>query len=158
RLGRMTSNLERTGLSATVETGDALSWQPDAPVNAVLLDAPCSATGIFRRHPDVLHRVGARQVAEMAEVQAALLARAAGWIAPGGRLVYATCSLEQAEGEDQIARFLSEHPDFRCVAPAPGILPDGIVASPTGWVRTTPVTLAREGGVDGFFIALLIRD
>jgi 16S rRNA (cytosine967-C5)-methyltransferase len=158
RLGRMESNLERTGLIATVEAGDALKWEPEAPAAAVLLDAPCSATGIFRRHPDVLHRIGARQVAEMAEIQAALLARAADWVIPGGRLVYATCSLECAEGEDQIEEFLASRPDFRCESPAEGILPIGVAPSPEGWVRTTPATLSGSGGVDGFFIALLVRN
>ncbi len=157
RLGRLESNLERTGLSAEVEVGDALKWEPAAPADAILLDAPCSATGIFRRHPDVLHRIGPRQVEEMAEIQAALLARAADWIAPGGSLVYATCSLESAEGEDQIERFIADRPDFQCVAPAPGVLPGGISAAPEGWVRATPVTLADAGGVDGFFIAHLTR-
>ncbi|HEX7857471.1 MAG TPA: RsmB/NOP family class I SAM-dependent RNA methyltransferase [Sphingobium sp.] len=157
RLTRLVANLERTGLTATVEAGDALKWSPEAPADAVLLDAPCSATGIFRRHPDVLHRVGPRQVAEMAEIQEALLARAADWIGTGGRLVYATCSLERAEGEEQIERFLSGRPDFRCIALQPDILPEGIVASPEGWVRTTPETLAASGGTDGFFIALLER-
>jgi len=155
RLTRMEANLERTGLTASVAVGDALKWEPEGRADAVLLDAPCSATGIFRRHPDVLHRVGSRQVAEMAEVQAALLNRAAEWIAPGGRVVYATCSLERAEGEDQVARFLSARPDFRCVAPDG--LPEGIPASPEGWVRTTPETLADKGGTDGFFIAMLAR-
>src|SRR3546814_12384113 len=77
-------------------------WQPDALADAVLLDAPCSATGIFRRHPEVLHRIEARQIADMAELQAELLARAAAWVKPGGTLVYATCSLERAEGEEPI--------------------------------------------------------
>ncbi|MET0363751.1 MAG: RsmB/NOP family class I SAM-dependent RNA methyltransferase, partial [Sphingobium sp.] len=158
RTTRMEANLERTGLAATVAVGDALKWTPDAPADAVLLDAPCSATGIFRRHPDVLHRVGPRQIAEMAEIQEALLARAADWIVPGGSLVYATCSLEQAEGEEQVARFLGNRPDFRCAAPAPGVLPDGIGASPEGWIRTTPETLMDRGGADGFFIAHLVRE
>lgn len=157
RTGRLEGNLMRTGLSASVMVGDALKWQPEGPVDAVLLDAPCSATGIFRRHPDVLHRVGARQVAEMAEIQTAMLDRTADWIAPGGRLAYATCSLERAEGEEQIARFLNDRPDFRCVAPEPGILPEGITAAPEGWIRTTPETLSDKGGTDGFFIALLAR-
>ncbi|MET0241805.1 MAG: RsmB/NOP family class I SAM-dependent RNA methyltransferase [Sphingobium sp.] len=157
RLQRMTSNLERTGLTADVLADDALSWTPEGTADAVLLDAPCSATGIFRRHPDVLHRVGARQVEEMAGVQEALLARTADWIAPGGRLVYATCSLERAEGEEQVARFLSARPEFRCAAPAAGILPEGVEAAPEGWIRTTPGTLVDAGGVDGFFIALLER-
>ena len=158
RLGRLTDNLARTGLDAAVDVADALKWTPEVPADAVLLDAPCSATGIFRRHPDVLHRVGPRQIAEMAEMQAALLARAADWVVPGGRLLYATCSLERAEGEDQIARFLDQHAGFRCVSPGPDTLPAGIVATTEGWVRTTPETLEAAGGVDGFFIALLARD
>jgi len=158
RIGRMEANLARTQLSARVEAGDALKWEPSEPADAILLDAPCSATGIFRRHPDVMHRVGPRQIAEMAELQAALLARTADWLAPGGRLVYATCSLEQAEGEEQIARFLADRPDFRRVAPPEGALPAGIVPATDAFIRTTPETLAESGGVDGFFIALLQRD
>ncbi|HEX7873721.1 MAG TPA: transcription antitermination factor NusB [Sphingobium sp.] len=158
RTTRMEANLDRTGLIAEVVVGDALKWAPEALADAVLLDAPCSATGIFRRHPDVLHRVGPRQIAEMAEIQEALLIRAAEWIVPGGSLVYATCSLERAEGEEQIARFLASRPDFRIAPPAPGVLPDGIVASPEGWIRTTPETLAGAGGADGFFIAHLVRE
>jgi 16S rRNA (cytosine967-C5)-methyltransferase len=158
RLARVEANLARTNLTATVEAGDALKWEPAEQADAILLDAPCSATGIFRRHPDVMHRVGPRQIAEMAEVQQALLVRTADWLAPGGRLVYATCSLERAEGEEQIARFLGERPDFRLVLPPEGALPPGIVPTPEGYVRTTPETLAEAGGVDGFFIALLQRE
>ena len=108
----MSENLARTGLAADIVAADLRQWQPPAPVDAILLDAPCSATGIYRRHPDVLHRIGLRQIADLAELQAQLLARAADWLTPGGRIVYATCSLEQAEGEDQIARFLDARPDF----------------------------------------------
>lgn len=157
RLARLQENLERTGLAADTHVADALGWTPDGPVDAVLIDAPCSATGIFRRHPDVLHRVGPRQIAESADLQARLLGRAAEWLAPGGRLVYATCSLEPAEGEEQLARFLAARPDFRCLAPPPGILPAGIAPAGEGHVRTTPLTLSEVGGVDGFFIALLGR-
>src|SRR3546814_13509333 len=81
----------------TLFRSDIRRWQPDALADAVLLDAPCSATGIFRRHPEVLHRIEARQIADMAELQAELLARAAAWVKPGGTLVYATCSLERAD-------------------------------------------------------------
>src|SRR3546814_191528 len=93
RLERLRANMERTGLAAEIVQGDIRSWEPGAPVDAILLDAPCSATGIFRRHPDVLHRVEPRQIAEMAALQTDLLARAARWVKPGGTLVYATCSL-----------------------------------------------------------------
>ena len=142
RLDRLRANLTRTGLSAEVIAADALEWEPSAPFDAVLLDAPCTATGTCRRHPDVLHRIGPAQIAEMAELQAGLLGRAAGWLAPGGRLVYAVCSLEPEEGEAQAARIsLTVDP----------IALDGFAATPEGWLRTDPGTI--EGGLDGFFIA-----
>ncbi|MFV0624815.1 RsmB/NOP family class I SAM-dependent RNA methyltransferase [Sphingomonas sp. ac-8] len=157
RLARLSENLERTGLSAKVAAADALKWKPAAPVDALLLDAPCSATGIFRRHPDVLHRVRPAVIAEAAELQARLLARAADWVKPGGRLVYATCSLEREEGEAQVERFLADRADYRLVPAAPELLPEGIAPSPQGWVRTLPGMLAEQGGLDGFFIARLDR-
>lgn len=157
RLERLSQNLARTGLSAQVVTADLRNWQPDAPVDAVLLDAPCTATGIYRRHPDVLHRIGPRQIEELAELQGELLERAAAWVKPGGRIVYATCSLERAEGEDQIARFLSAHDDFAIDPARAEELPNGIVPSAEGWVRTLPDTLAGQGGADGFFIVRLVR-
>ena len=157
RLERLTENLERSGLGDKVDTaqGDALLWEPATPADLVLLDAPCSATGIFRRHPDVLHRAGPRQIADMAEVQAALLERAAGWLKPGGILIYATCALEQAEGEEQIAAFLARHPHFGIVPAQTEELPAGIVPTPHGTVRTLPGMLEEAGGADGFFIARL---
>jgi 16S rRNA (cytosine967-C5)-methyltransferase len=157
RLERLTDNLTRTGLSAQVVQADLRQWQPDAPVDAILLDAPCTATGIYRRHPDVLHRIGPRQIAELAELQAELLARAADWLTPGGTLVYATCSLERAEGEDQVARFLDHRPDFTLSPVQPDALPHGIAPTPEGWLRTLPDTLAGAGGTDGFFIARLVK-
>ena len=136
---------------------DALDWSPAAPVDALLIDAPCSATGIFRRHPDVLYRAHAGIVADMAALQARLFDRAAAWVRPGGRLVYATCSLEPAEGEEQLGRFLAAHADYRVEPPLPGELPDGIGAHAAGYVRTLPGTLADAGGCDGFFIVRLVR-
>jgi 16S rRNA (cytosine967-C5)-methyltransferase len=130
RTERMRDNLARTGLAASVVRADIAGWQPDEPADAILLDAPCSATGIFRRHPDVLHRIGARQIAELAEVQAALLDRACGWLKPGGRLVYATCSLEPQEGEAQIAALLARRPDMRPLAIATPDLPANIAPAP----------------------------
>lgn len=157
RLERMAENLARSGLAATVQQGDALTWEPDGPADLVLLDAPCSATGIFRRHPDALHRVGARQIAEMADIQTRLLDRAAPWVKPGGMLIYATCSLERAEGEEQIDRFLRDHPAFRVLPPDNADLPAGVTADERGCVRTLPTMLAEAGGLDGFFIARLAR-
>ena len=148
RLERMRANLDRTGLSADLVAADALTWEPGAPFDAVLIDAPCTATGTCRRHPDVLHRIGPRQIAELAELQAALLARAIAWVKPGGRLVYAVCSLERAEGEAQAAGVALTPDPVRADE-----LPAGLVPTPDGWVRTDPAMLAEAGGLDGFFIA-----
>ncbi len=148
RMQRVRDNLERTGLTAEIVVADALKWEPDGPFDAVLLDAPCTATGTARRHPDVLHRIGDRQIAEMAELQRRLLADAERWIVPGGRLVYAVCSLERAEGEDQA--------DAVTLAPeaiAADELPEGLTPTPEGWLRTDPGMLAGAGGLDGFFIS-----
>ena len=155
RLGRLSDNLARTGLSADVVQGDILTWQPTAPADAILLDAPCTATGIFRRHPDVLHRIEAHEIVQMAGLQSELLDRAAGWLKPGGTLVYATCSLERAEGEDQIAGFLQRHRDWAAVPVRPDELPEGIGPDTEGFVRTLPGMLADAGGLDGFFVARL---
>ncbi|KQN80089.1 RsmB/NOP family class I SAM-dependent RNA methyltransferase [Sphingomonas sp. Leaf62] len=157
RMGRLRENLERTGLTASVVTGDALVWKPGEPADAVLLDAPCSATGIFRRHPDVLHRVRPSVIAETAALQARLLARAADWVKPGGRLVYATCSLEPAEGEAQLARFLSGRSDYAVEPASADELPAGVAPHADGYVRTLPGMLAEQGGMDGFFIVRLRR-
>jgi 16S rRNA (cytosine967-C5)-methyltransferase len=123
----------------------------------VLLDAPCSATGIFRRHPDVLHRVSPILIEEAAALQARLLERAAGWVRPGGRLVYATCSLEPVEGETQLEAFLAAHPEYAIEPVRPDELPKGVAPTDRGWLRTLPGMLEAEGGCDGFFIARLRR-
>jgi 16S rRNA (cytosine967-C5)-methyltransferase len=157
RLERLTENLVRTGLTADVVPADLRQWEPDEPVDAILLDAPCTATGIYRRHPDVLHRIGPRQIAEMAQLQEALLARAADWLKPGGRIIYATCSLERAEGEEQVERFLAGRSDFMLIPAETNELPEGIAPTEQGWLRTLPDTLAAQGGTDGFFIARLAR-
>ena len=148
RLQRMQENLARTALAATLVQADALHWEPEVPFDAVLLDAPCTATGTCRRHPDVLHRIGPRQIAELAELQAALLERAQRWVRPGGSLVYATCSLERAEGDDQAATVALTPDPIRADE-----LPAGLQPSPDGTVRTDPGMLPEAGGVDGFFIA-----
>lgn len=148
RLERVRENLQRTGLTAEVVVADAQRWEPEVPFDAVLLDAPCTATGTARRHPDVLHRIGPRHITEMAELQRRLLADAERWIVPGGRLVYAVCSLERAEGEDQAAGVsLAVDPIL------PGELPAGVAPTAQGHVRSDPSMLAEAGGLDGFFIA-----
>ncbi|VWX52868.1 RsmB/NOP family class I SAM-dependent RNA methyltransferase [Novosphingobium sp. 9U] len=148
RLERLRDNLDRTGLSAQVVTADARTWEPDGAYDAILLDAPCSATGTCRRHPDVLHRIGARQIVEMTELQDALLQRASGWLASGGTLVYAVCSLEPEEGEARaMGVALTPNPI------AADELPQGLTPGGEGWVRTDPGMLREVGGLDGFFIA-----
>lgn len=153
RLERLGDNLARTGLTAETVIADALGWDAPEPFDAVLLDAPCSATGIFRRHPDVLHRIGERDIAERAELQSALLDRAADAVAAGGTLVYAVCSLEQAEGEQQASAFLERHSDFSVAPIAAEELPAGIAPNAQGYLRTLPSMLADQGRLDGFFAA-----
>ncbi|WP_310498062.1 transcription antitermination factor NusB [Sandarakinorhabdus sp.] len=152
RLERVRENLARTCLSATLVAGDALRWQPPHGelFDHVLLDAPCSATGIYRRHPDVLHLKGSRDLAPLTLLQAALLRRAAAWLKPGGTLVYATCSLDPREGERIAERIIAGLPRDPIAADE---LPDGLTPTGEGWVRTLPGQLADAGGIDGFFIA-----
>lgn len=148
RLERLGENLKRTGLSANVVLADAFVWEPEEKFDAILLDAPCTATGTSRRHPDVLHRIGARQIADMADVQTRMLERAAGWLKPGGMLVYAVCSLEQEEGEDRACDVNLTPSPIRADE-----LPAGLAPTAEGWLRTDPGMLAEAGGLDGFFIA-----
>jgi len=150
RLGRLSENLARTGLEAELVVGDVLKWEPREKVDAILLDAPCSATGIFARHPDVLHRIRPRDIEQLADVQARMLKRVAGWLKPDGVLVYATCSLEPEEGEG-IAR---QAPDcgLKTIPVETEELVAGVKPTPEGWVRVMP-----GQGRDGFFIARFTR-
>jgi 16S rRNA (cytosine967-C5)-methyltransferase len=148
RLDRLRENLARTSLAAKIWIADALTWEPAEPFDAILLDSPCTATGTCRRHPDVLHRIGPRQIAEMAELQAGLLGRAQRWLKPGGVLVYAVCSLEREEGEGRAAKVT--------LVPFPisaEELPAGLQPTPEGYLRTDPGMLLEAGGLDGFFVA-----
>ena len=150
RLDLLRANLKRTGLQASIVRADALAWEPKHLFDAILLDAPCTATGTARRHPDVLHRITGRQIEEMAELQAALLGRATGWLKPGGVLVYATCSLEREEGGMQLV-----HVPLATEAIEKRELPAGITPQEEGTLRTDPGMLPDEGGLDGFFVARL---
>ena len=157
RLKRLRENLGRTGLEAKLVTADALTWEANRTFDAILLDAPCSATGTFRRHPEVLYRARPAIIRDSAKLQRQLLDRAAAWLKPGGTLVYSVCSLELEEGEKVITGFLEANPDFEVDAPKAGELPDFVTSNDRGWVRILPGLLESEGGLDGFFVARLVR-
>ncbi|PRH85463.1 MFS transporter [Labrys okinawensis] len=161
RLQRLGENLKRLDLKAEVVTADILAWKAE-PFDAVILDAPCSATGTIRRHPDVAWSKSARDIGAVADLQRRMLGRMAGLVKPGGLLVYCTCSLEQEEGEAQIARFLEGNADF-ALEP---VLPDDIggiegAITPGGMLRTLPSLLPDPdpvmAGMDGFFAARMRR-
>lgn len=156
RLVRLDDNLRRLGLRADTVVADLTRWQPDAPADRILLDAPCTATGTIRRHPDLQWLKRPQDIDGLAAVQAQLLDRAARWLAPGGVLVWCTCSLEPEEGPAQIDRLLANRPDIERVP----ITADEIggwssLLTPAGDVRSRPDHLAEFGGIDGFHISRL---
>jgi len=161
RLARLRENLKRLRLDAKVVAADILSW-PGEAFDGVILDAPCSATGTIRRHPDVAWAKTPADIVAVADLQRRLLARAAEWVKPGGLLVYCTCSLEPEEGEAQIAAFLEKQPSFRIEpvtaaeigAPAEAILPEGTLRTLPSMLPDADPVLA---GMDGFFAARLRR-
>ncbi len=157
RMERLSSNLARVRLTAELIRADVTTWESGPIFDAILLDAPCSATGTMRRHPDVLHRIGMRQVNELAALQSAMLDRAAKWLKVGGHLVYATCSIEPHEGEAQVDAFLARNKDYAIAAIDSSALPAGIVPDERGCIRTLPGMLSEAGGLDGFFVARFIR-
>ncbi|HEX2560074.1 RsmB/NOP family class I SAM-dependent RNA methyltransferase [Phenylobacterium sp.] len=156
RLRRLSANLDRTRLKAEVVVADAADWRDPRTFHAVLLDAPCTATGTFRRHPDVLWAAKPGEVASLSAVQTKLLSSAADRVKPGGRLVYCVCSLEPEEGEAQLARFLAARPDYSLmpIRAGEGGAPEQSVR-PDGTLRILPHHL--PGGGDGFFVARLTR-
>ena len=156
RMKRIAENLTRAGLKAELVTADALAWQPEGQFDAILLDAPCSATGTIRRHPDLPFVKDGSETEGLAALQAELLDRALGWLKPGGRLVFATCSLLPEEGEYQLKAALERHPDLVVERPdLPGLQPEWI--TPEGGIRLRPDYLAEQGGMDGFFMMRLRR-
>jgi 16S rRNA (cytosine967-C5)-methyltransferase len=158
RLGRLRENLARTGVAADVVVADLLDWEPGRQWDAIVLDAPCTATGTIRRHPDLPFLRSERTVDGLVALQLAMLRRAWGWLRPGGRLVYCVCSLLPREGEAQADAFLAATPDARAAAPDPaatGIPPDWIDAA--GGVRTRPDQWPERGGLDGFYMLALER-
>lgn len=155
RMMRLGENIARTGLEAEAVVADALDWQPQVPFDAILLDAPCSATGTIRRHPDLVHRWDPAGLGELTALQARLIHRAFGWLVPGGDMVFATCSLFRAEGEEQADAFLARTPAALSVAPDDPALAPFLDAR--GRLRTRPDLWAERGGLDGFFAVRLRR-
>jgi 16S rRNA (cytosine967-C5)-methyltransferase len=160
RLEIVRRNLERLQLAATVITADAQAWKPAAggPADGILLDAPCTATGTTRRHPDIPLSKTPQDLTQLSRLQAELLERAVQLVRPGGMVVYCTCSLEPEEGEHQIARLLSMHPQMArrpVLASEIGGLNEAI--SKDGDVRTLPCYWGEQGGMDGFFATRLVR-
>jgi 16S rRNA (cytosine967-C5)-methyltransferase len=157
RMTRLRANLTRTGLMAELVVADALAWEPAGAFDAILLDAPCSATGTIRRHPDLPFIKDGSELAGLVALQARLLDRALGWLKPGGRLVFATCSLLPEEGEAQLAGALARHPGLVVEqAQLPGVPAAWWTAE--GGLRLRPDNWADRGGMDGFFMARLRLD
>jgi 16S rRNA (cytosine967-C5)-methyltransferase len=153
RLRRLRENMTRLGLAPDIVEADALDWTPDEPFDAILLDAPCSATGTARRHPDMLRLRRPQDIAILVERQRALLAASARLLRPGGRLVYATCSLQPEEGRAIIEHALGNGP-WR-LSPIASDETSGLAdaVTPDGMLRTDP---GMAIAMDGFFAARLV--
>ncbi len=156
RMARVAENLARTKLSAKLVVADAMIWEPDTPFDAILLDAPCSASGTIRRHPDLPFIKDGSELGDLTALQAALLDRALAWLKPGGRLVFCTCSLLPDEGEHQIKAALERHPSLRVDSARMFWTRDEWI-TPEGGLRLRPDYWAEGGGMDGFYMARLSR-
>lgn len=161
RLKRLDENMIRLGFTDTVKSivADGAAWCPPEKVDGVLLDAPCSATGTIRRHPDVMHLKSDSDINRLVSLQENLLNNMPNIIKSGGMLIYCTCSLQKIEGEGQIQKFLDKNPDFETAPIQPleiGNLEGAI--TPEGWLRILPTQLPDQGGMDGFFAARLKRN
>ena len=158
RLKRLEENLTRTKLSADIVCADGLEWDNTEQYDLILLDAPCSATGTFRRHPDVLYNRTPKILSELTKLQDKLLKNAVNWLKPDGILIYSVCSLQSEESMPRIRRFLRELPDFRLISIPSSINADLSLDLPAkrfegGTLRSLPSDLPDDGGMDGFFIA-----
>ena len=160
RLERLRENICRLQLPLPqIICADAVSYLQNLPkpcFDAVILDAPCSATGTLRRHPEIIHIKNLADVEKQAAIQKEILAVVERAVKPGGFLVYCVCSLARAEGEEQMAGFLKRHPTFfprRLNAIIPAAVSE--ILTPEGYIRTLPCHLKKFGGTDGFFVACL---
>jgi 16S rRNA (cytosine967-C5)-methyltransferase len=157
RLARLRENLERARREARVVAADVLEWRPETPGEAVLLDAPCTGTGVIRRHPDLPHLKRGADVAALAALQDRLLDAAWAMTAPGGALVFCTCSLLPEEGEARADAFLARTPDARLRPVGPEEVGEPAFLDARGRLRTRPDLWPERGGVDGFFAARFVR-
>jgi 16S rRNA (cytosine967-C5)-methyltransferase len=162
RLARLRENLERLHLSAQIIEADITQWHPERSFDGVLLDAPCTATGTIRRHPDILRLRQPQDVARMAALQKMMLRAAGRLVGPGGLLVYSTCSLEPEEGQRQIQGFLAAAPEFTRAPIDPAeVGGDSRWITTAGDLRTLPCYLPHDrrelSGMDGFYAARLRR-
>lgn len=154
RLKVLEQNMRRLKLDAELVEADILKWKGVGEVDAVLLDAPCSATGTLRRHPELVWHRTEEDLTRLVDIQKRLLRRAAGWVKPGGRLVYCVCSLQEEEGAGQVDTFLKSNPEWK-LSPAKG-LPQGSVSN-RGELTTHPGQSVLATGWDGFYGALLLK-
>ena len=165
RMARLRESLDRLGFEAELIVADVLDYTPPAPFDAVLLDAPCSATGTVRRHPDVLYLKSGEQINQLAALQAKMLDRVVDFVAPGGTVIYCTCSLEPEEGEKQMNSFLARHDTLdRVPIKAEEVFQQEDWLTPDGDLRLLPFhspvssseanpLLDELAGLDGFFIS-----
>lgn len=158
RIARLRENMGRLKMQPTIIDADIMKWEPEGTFDAIVLDAPCSATGTLRRHPEIGWIRNPREQGRLAYMQREMLERVWAWLKPGGKLVYAVCSLEPEEGEKQVEAFLEAHKDASAQRPAiaPGVIP------PSAWtlqntLRILPHYDTMHGGYDGFFAALLTK-
>jgi 16S rRNA (cytosine967-C5)-methyltransferase len=154
RMGTLKGNMKRLKLTVETVLADAASWHPTEKFPAILLDAPCSATGTARRHPELLHIRKPRDIAALVKTQDTLLDAAFGMLAPGGRMIYAVCSLQPEEGAARIDAACARLGLRRAPLNLPE-LPEAV--TPQGDVRTHPGMWPEHGGMDGFFIARLVK-
>ena len=156
RMGRVRDNLTRTGLSADLVVADVLHWQADQQFDAILLDAPCSASGTIRRHPDLMYIKDGTELEGLVTLQAHLFDRALTFLKPGGRLVYCTCSLLPDEGENQLVAALARNPGLSVVRTSVQGVPDNWFNA-DGALRLRPDYWSDIGGMDGFFMACVTK-
>ncbi|MBK66509.1 MAG: MFS transporter [Rickettsiales bacterium] len=159
RMIRLEDNMRRLKLNPEIVISDALEWKADNDVDAILLDVPCSATGTIRRHPDMPYQKQEGDIEKLAYLQARLLTHASSMLKSGGTLIYCTCSLQKSEGEAQVLEFLKQHSNFKIDPINPDEL-DGLskLIDDNGFIRALPFYLKEKGGMDGFFVARLVKE